>query len=128
LNTSAEQVYLAGIARADWFREIHRLLDQYDLLVLPTAQVFPFPKKIHWPGEINGVQMDTYHRWMEVVIGGSLAGIPVCNVPAGFDEQGRPMGMQIMGRFGEDQRVLEFAMAYEEVTNHLARRPDMRLP
>ena len=63
------------------------------------------------------------HRWMEVVIGGSLAGLPVVNVPAGFDTQGRPMGMQIMGRFGDDRRVLAFAQAYEPVTGHLERRP-----
>lgn len=30
---------------------------------------------------INGIWMDTYHRWMEVVIGGTLAGVPVVNVP-----------------------------------------------
>jgi amidase len=72
--------------------------------------------------------MDTYHRWMEVVIGATLAGIPVCNVPVGFDEHGRPMGMQIMGRFGDDQKVLEFAMAYETVTGHLQQRPALREP
>ena len=36
--------------------------------------------------------MGTYHQWMEVVIGGTLAGSPVVNLPAGFDERGRPMG------------------------------------
>ena len=123
LHTTAEQVYQAGIARSEWYREVHRLLTEYDLLVLPTAQVFPFSKSIPWPTEINGKTMDTYHRWMEVVIGGTLAGIPVCNIPAGFDKQGRPMGMQIIGRFGEDKRVLEFAHAYEKVTKHLDRRP-----
>lgn len=125
-NTTSEQIYHAGIARADWYREVHRLLDEFDVLAVPTAQVFPFSKDIHWPTEINGKKMDTYHRWMEVVIGGSLAGIPICNVPAGFDDQGRPMGIQIMGRFGDDQRVLEFAMAYESVTDHLERRPNLR--
>ena len=38
---------------------------------------------------------------------------------------GRPMGMQIMGRFGEDQKVLEFALAYENVTDHLQQRPQL---
>ena len=28
----------------------------------------------------------TYHRWMEVVIGGTLGGLPVVNLPAGFDD------------------------------------------
>ena len=67
--------------------------------------------------------MDTYHRWMEVVIGGTLAGVPVVNVPAGFNKRGLPMGMQVLGPFGADQRVLEFAHAYEKVTGHLERRP-----
>jgi len=122
-NMSAESVYHAGVARADWFRALRSLFDQYDFLAVPTAQVFPFPKDIHWPQRINRKKMDTYHRWMEVVIGGTLAGVPVVNVPAGFNEKGLPMGMQIMGPFGDDRRVLEFAKAYEQVTGHLDRRP-----
>lgn len=111
--------------RADWNRELDRLFADYDFLVLPSAQVFPFPKEIHWPREIAGRRMDTYHRWMEVVIPGSLGGIPVLSVPAGFDRRNRPMGMQLMGRFGTDQQVLEFGLAYEAVTDHLAQRPQL---
>ena len=59
------------------------------------------------------------------VPGRELAGLPVVNVPVGFDQQGRPMGMQVMGRLGEDQKVLEFSMAYELVTDHLDRRPEL---
>lgn len=33
------------------------------------------------------------------------------------------MGMQIIGRFGEDRKVLEFALAYEKLTDYLQRRP-----
>ena len=69
--------------------------------------------------------MDTYHRWMEIVILGSLGGLPIVNVPVGFDEQGRPMGMQIMGRFGADKKVLEFALAYEKITDYLQRPPNL---
>jgi amidase len=122
-DTSSTRIFEAGLARADWFRALRSLFDDYDLLVLPTAQVFPFPKDIHWPDRINDKPMDTYHRWMEVVIGGSLGGLPVANVPVGFDPRGRPMGMQVMGPFGEDKAVLEFAMSYESVTAHLDVRP-----
>jgi amidase len=69
--------------------------------------------------------MDPYHRWMEVTIGGTLAGLPVVSLPAGFDEDGRPMGIQFMGPMGADQKVLEFAMAYETVTQHLHQRPKL---
>lgn len=112
--------------RAAWIRELDRLFEQYDFLVLPTAQVFPYPKEQHWPQEVNGRTMDTYHRWMEVVILGSLGGIPVINVPVGFDAQGRPMGMQIMGKYGDDRKVLEFGLAYEQITNFLSQRPQLQ--
>jgi amidase len=103
-----------------------QLFRRYDILALPSAQVFPFDANIHWPKTINGRSMDTYHRWMEVVIGGTLAGLPVVSLPAGFDSQGRPMGMQFIGRMGQDKQVLEFAMAYEAVTEFLQVRPNIK--
>jgi amidase len=60
------------------------------------------------------------------VILGSLGGLPVINVPVGFDAQGRPMGIQIMGNFGEDKKVLEFGLAYDQITDFLNQRPQMR--
>jgi len=116
----------AGIARSSWYQALLSLFEKYDVLALPSAQVFPFAADIHWPDEINGIPMDTYHRWMEVVIGGTLSGLPVVCLPAGFDPLGRPMGIQFIGRMGEDKKLLEFAMSYELVTNHLKRRPVLR--
>ena len=115
----------ANVIRQNWYRELDRMFGEFDFLALPTAQVFPYPKIQHWPTEINGKQMDTYHRWMEIVILGSLGGLPIVNVPVGFDEQGRPMGMQIMGHFGADKKVLEFALAYEKITDYLQRPPNL---
>jgi amidase len=124
-NISSRDIFDASIARADWFRALGSLFKRYDFLAVPSAQVFPFPKEMHWPERINDREMDTYHRWMEVVIGGSLASLPVVNVPVGFDVAGRPMGMQIMGPFGKDQRVLEFAMGYEQVVPFLDMQPKL---
>lgn len=64
---TAKHIYEANSARTRWNREVGRLLEQFDFLVLPSAQVFPFSKDTHWPTEIAGRKMDTYHRWMEVV-------------------------------------------------------------
>jgi len=125
LILTEKDVQNATIIRNNWNTELDRMFKMYDFLVLPTAQVFPYSKEIHWPKEINGKPMDTYHRWMEVVILGSLGGIPVVNVPVGFDPKGRPMGMQVMGKFGDDKKVLEFALAYERITNYLSKRPTL---
>ncbi len=126
LDLTAVDVAAAGAARSDWYRALLTLFEQYDYLVLPVAQVFPFSADIHWPTSIDGVKMDTYHRWMEIVIGGTLSGCPVANVPAGFSEDGRPMGLQVIGRFGDDAGVLSFARAYTERLDFLARRPDLQ--
>lgn len=126
LELSAVDVAAAGVARSDWYRALLDLFGRYDFLVLPTAQVFPFEADVHWPKTVAGVKMDTYHRWMEVVIGGTLSGCPVVSVPAGFDKDGRPMGLQVIGRFGDDASVLSFARAYTRHTDWLAKRPALR--
>ena len=124
LGLTAAEITTASETRADWYLALHALMERYDFLALPSAQVFPFSAEVHWPREINGRAMDTYHRWMEVVIAGTLAGVPALSLPAGFDERGRPMGIQLIGPMGADQAVLEAGMSYELVTDHLERRPD----
>ena len=125
LGLGENDVSNANIIRENWYRELDRLFGIYDFLVLPTSQVFAFSKETPWPTEIDGRVMDTYHRWMEVTLYASLGGLPAANVPVGFDRQGRPMGMQIIGNYGQDQKVLEFALAYEQITDHLAQRPNL---
>ncbi|KMY65180.1 amidase, partial [Desulfocarbo indianensis] len=96
---------------------------RYDFLLLPTAQVFPFDAKTHWPASIAGKTMDTYHRWMEVVTPVSLSGSPAMSVPVGFGAQGLPMGVQIIGKRQADLAVLQLAYAYEQATQWVQRRP-----
>ena len=57
--------------------------------------------------------MDTYHRWMEVVIPWTLAASPVVAIPAGFNDKGLPMGIQLVGKPRGDFDLLQFAYAYE---------------
>jgi amidase len=117
LGLSGADVHAASCVRSEWYRCVVGLFERYDVLVLPAAQVFPFDVDLPWPRQIAGRTMDTYHRWMEVVIGPSLAGLPVAAVPAGFADNGLPNGVQIAGPPQADRRVLEIAMAYEAVAD-----------
>ena len=49
--------------------------------------------------------------------------VSVISLPVGFDNAGRPMGIQFIGRPGEDKALLEFALAYEATTPFLNRKP-----
>ena len=116
------QIHAASTARSSWYQALLAMFQRYDYLVLPTAQTFPFDADLHWPGNIAGRAMDTYHRWMEVVIGPSLAGVPVLAVPAGFGPEGLPMGLQIIARPRTDRALLELGQAYDLAQDFTARK------
>ena len=123
LNTTGREVHFASKRRSAWYKYVVELFERFDYLILPSAQVFPFDAETHWPKEIAGRTMDTYHRWMEVVIPASMAGLPVAAMPAGFNGDGLPMGIQIIGPPRADRSVLEMALAYESQTDWLNRHP-----
>ncbi len=117
LKLTAQHVYEASVARSDFYRVVTKLFDKCEYLLLPSAQVFPFDAKVHWPKSVDGVAMDSYHRWMEVVVPGSLTALPVIGVPVGFSADKLPMGIQIFGKNHADFAVLQLAYAYEQATH-----------
>ncbi|MES2185014.1 MAG: amidase [Pseudomonadota bacterium] len=121
LQLSAQDVYRASVDRTAWYQALLRVFDDFDYLVLPSAQLFPFDATLDWPQSVGGRAMDTYHRWMEVVVPATMAGLPALNVPAGFGAAGLPLGMQLIGRPKADRAVLELGHAYD-LASGLARR------
>ena len=127
LGLTAQAVHAASVIRSQWHAHAARMFQHFDAVVLPTAQVWPFPADWRWPQEINGTAMDTYHRWMEVVVPASLIGLPALSVPVGFSDAGLPMGMQIIGRSGDDAGVLAIGQAFHQATEWPQRRPPLAL-
>lgn len=122
-KVTAAEFHAASVIRSRWYARVAKLFGDYDALVMPTAQVWPFPVEWRWPQSINGRGMDTYHRWMEVVIPVSLAGLPSLNVPVGFGAAGLPMGMQVFGPCGADAKVLAMGQQYHLATDWPGKQP-----
>ena len=122
-GVGAIDVHRASVSRTAWYQHVRGLLERFDVLALPVTQVFPFDAGQHWPAEIAGRRMDSYHRWMEVVAGPTMAGLPAISVPAGFDARGLPMGLQLVGRPNGELALLRIARAYELATQWVQRRP-----
>ena len=123
LRLSATDVYKASVNRSSFYQVIDRIFKTYDYLLLPSAQVFPFDADVHWPQQIDGKKMDTYHRWMEVCLFATFIGSPAISVPVGFNQDGLPMGMQIIGRNFADLAVLQLAFSYEQATQWADKHP-----
>jgi amidase len=124
----AQALKAVDLARASEVRtrlhaQLFGLFDRFDALALPVTQMWPFDVNQHWPREIAGRTMDTYHRWMEVTLYATFAGLPAISVPAGFDASGRlPAGLQLIGRPHGDGALLALAAAYEALVAGLLRR------
>ena len=113
MQVTGPQISRASVERTLFFGSISALFEHFDVLALPTAQVWPFEVGERWPHHIEGREMDTYHRWMEVTSYATFAGLPAISVPVGFDQRGLPMGMQLIGRPRGDVELLRIASAYE---------------
>ncbi|GJD48395.1 Acylamidase [Methylobacterium crusticola] len=116
MAVSAYAVHAASVTRTAWYQCVRRLFERFDVLALPSAQVFPFDAALTWPRAIAGRTMDTYHRWMEVVVPVTMSGCPAISLPVGLGPAGLPMGMQLVARNHGELELLGIAAAYEAAT------------
>ena len=110
-------------------RRFNKLMQNLDVLLLPTAPVSPFPCAQGHVTEIEGQSMDIYYRWMALTYRGSLAGGPSITLPCGRDQHGMPFGLQMLGSVRGDNAILAAAKSFETLfagDPEMARpRPDM---
>lgn len=120
---TAQDVMDAEAVRARLFRELQALLERFDFLVAPVSQVLPFPVGQPYVTQICEQPMQTYIDWMNSCSLITLTGHPALSLPCGFSEQGLPVGLQIVGRYRDEQRLLAFAHALESINRPYTTRP-----
>jgi aspartyl-tRNA(Asn)/glutamyl-tRNA(Gln) amidotransferase subunit A len=89
-----------------------QFMSRYDLLLTPTAAVPPFPIHMQGPEKIDGYYVRPA-QFIAFTFPVNLTGQPAANVPAGWTEEGLPVGLQIVGRHLEDWMVLRASANYE---------------
>nr|ATJ34008.1 amidase [Streptomyces sp.] len=80
-----------------------------DGLVLPTLPVTAPPAGtpvFHWP---DGTTWDLTQAFAPLILPASLTGLPALSLPCGTDGAGLPVGMQLVGHWGEDDELLALA-------------------
>jgi amidase len=112
-SQDAYDLTAASIIRSEWYHALRWLFERYDYFIVPTAQVFPFDIALHWPREVAGQKMETYHEWMKAACLISMSGTPALAVPAGFSRNGLAIGVQIVAPVHREVSCLQLAYAYE---------------
>lgn len=125
LSLSASELADAKRLRGELFERVRVFLDRYEYLILPTTQVAPFDIEQEWVREIDGRPMDSYIDWMKSCFYISVTAHPAMSVPAGFTDQGLPVGLQIVGRYRNERSILELGHALEQIVPAGERRPPL---
>lgn len=94
-------------ARTLLIQEFDKLFDEYDFLIGPTAPTPAFKLGENTADPIKMYLADA------MTVPSSLAGLPALSLPNGANDQGLPIGVQIIGRQKDDARLLSFAKTME---------------
>ena len=113
-SLSLDQVIAAEVAQTRLFQKFQALFDDIDLLLCPAAPVSPFDRRVAWVEQIGQQQMRTYIEWVAPCFAITLTGSPSLCLPMGRDATGMPFGLQLVGRHGDDRRLLAMAAAIED--------------
>jgi amidase len=87
----------------------------YDLLLVPTTIVPPFPIENRYVAECAGKRFDNYVEWLGIVYAITLACCPALSLPCGFTASGLPVGVQVVGAPRSDADVLAGAKVLEDI-------------
>ena len=115
LALTGPRVAAAQRQHSEVFGRMKEFLRGYDVLAAPTVQVAPFPVEQEWVTAISGIPQDTYIDWLRSCSRITVTGHPAVSVPAGFTADGLPVGLQLVGRYGTDDRLLSIAGAVARV-------------
>jgi aspartyl-tRNA(Asn)/glutamyl-tRNA(Gln) amidotransferase subunit A len=68
--------------------------------------------------------VDTLRRaWYPYTLPFNMTGHPALSIPCGWDSEGLPLGIQLVGRIGEDARLLHAAVLFEQLRPWAQRWP-----
>jgi aspartyl-tRNA(Asn)/glutamyl-tRNA(Gln) amidotransferase subunit A len=90
---------------------------QCDLIMGPVAPSTAF--------EIGAMSSDPVQMFLNDIftIPASLAGLPGMSIPCGFDAKGLPVGLQVIGNYFSEARMLNAAHHYQKATDWHLRVP-----
>ena len=115
LALSPEAIAKAELRRSQLYGDVVAFFQRYDALVLPAAPILPRDVKERWPRQINGVALDNYVEWLKLSALVTMTACPSLAIPAGFSADGRPIGIQVMGKPRGEAALLSAGVAFEDL-------------
>jgi aspartyl-tRNA(Asn)/glutamyl-tRNA(Gln) amidotransferase subunit A len=118
----------ALLARTQLYRKVEGWFERFDVVLTPTLArtAIPIEERLFEPIEIEGRKVDTVRKaWYPYTHPFNLTGHPAIALPCGLHSDGLPVAIQLVGRRGEDARLLKTAALYEQARPWAGRRPSL---
>ncbi|MGH3432423.1 MAG: amidase family protein, partial [Thermocrispum sp.] len=90
-----------------------RVMDDFDLLAMATVPAEPFAADAIAPSWAAHPDDLLWLAWSPATYPFNITGQPALSLPAGITGGGLPVGLQLVGRVGEDHLVLSAAARIE---------------
>jgi aspartyl-tRNA(Asn)/glutamyl-tRNA(Gln) amidotransferase subunit A len=113
-RTSLGAYFEAVLGLRAWRRNAASFFERFDLLLTPALPVAPPPVNAT-ELVVNGLLHSGTAGLMDFTSPFNATGQPAAVVPCGFTATGLPVGLQIIGRHGEDLLVMQAARAFEQM-------------
>ena len=115
-----------ALAELQRFRaQVDDYFAKYDILLTPTVSVIPFSGSQR-PTVIDGQESHPMSGWYGFNYPFNMSGNPAASVPCGFSSERLPIGMQIVGRRGDESLVFRASAAFEEARPWAGKRPPLQ--
>jgi amidase len=126
LSATEHAASINAIRRAN--QQIQLELAPYDVFLTPTLTQPPRPIG-YW--DMNEPDFDVYNaKWTDAafMFAFNISGLPAMSVPAAWTDQNVPIGVQLVGRYGDEATILRIAAQLEEAQPWRDRRPAIAPP
>ncbi len=118
----------AQFQRTEIFRMVQGWFESADYLATPTLArtALPIDQDLFDPIDIDGVEAgELRSNWFPYTMPFNITGHPALTLCSGYDSEGLPIGLQIVGQFRDDASVLRAAALYEASEDWLSRWPQL---
>jgi aspartyl-tRNA(Asn)/glutamyl-tRNA(Gln) amidotransferase subunit A len=125
-DITGEGVGKALLARTRLYRKVQAWFERCDVVLTPTLTrtALPIDERLFEPIEIDGRKVDTVRKaWYPYTHPFNLTGNPALSLPCGMHSDGLPVAIQLVGRRGEDARLLALAAHFETAKPWAGNRP-----
>jgi aspartyl-tRNA(Asn)/glutamyl-tRNA(Gln) amidotransferase subunit A len=100
-------------------RDFENAFEEVDIIAAPVAPTTAFRIGEHGDDPLSMYLEDVF------TLPANLAGVPGITFPVGFDHQGLPIGMQLMGPHFREELLFQVAYAYQQTTQWHTYQPEL---